>query len=69
MAQITLHRLPRVPHLSRSERRDRREGDRVRSVAPALVAVLLLLGVLVAGGLVLRDWLDFGLWLAAQTAP
>lgn len=37
-------------------------AEHLREVLPALLAVALLLGVVVAGGLVLRDLLDFGVW-------
>jgi hypothetical protein len=37
--------------------------DHLRSAVPALVAVTLLLGLTVAGGVALRELVDFGLWL------
>lgn len=40
-------------------------GQHLREVLPALLAVGLLLGVVVAGGVVLRDLLDFGVWFLA----
>jgi hypothetical protein len=40
--------------------------DLLRSVLPAGLALLLLLGVVVAGGMVLRDLLDFGVWFVSS---
>ncbi|WP_182112114.1 hypothetical protein [Actinotalea sp. JY-7876] len=45
---------------------DERHSDRLRSTLPALVAVLLLVGVGLAGAIVLRDLASFGLWFAGQ---
>lgn len=56
MAQITVD----------EETENRR--DLLRSVLPAGLALLLLLGVVVAGGLVLRDLLDFGVWFFSSSS-
>jgi hypothetical protein len=37
--------------------------ERLRSAVPVTVAVLALLGVVLAGALALRSVLDFGVWL------
>ncbi|WP_199425017.1 hypothetical protein [Actinotalea solisilvae] len=39
---------------------------RLRSVLPAAVAVGLLLGVVVVGGVLLRDLLEFGVWVLGE---
>ncbi|MBX9245063.1 hypothetical protein ICW40_09625 [Actinotalea ferrariae] len=57
MAQLTVDRIP-VP--------DPAHRERMRAALPAVVAVTLLLGVVVAGSLVLRNLLDFGLWFVGQ---
>lgn len=49
-----------------SDRADRAGHERLRSVLPAAIAVGLLLGVVVVGGVLLRDLLDFGLWFLGQ---
>ena len=45
--------------------RDAARRDGLRSAVPALVSVALLLGVTLVGALVLRQLVDFGLWLVA----
>ncbi len=40
--------------------------ERLRAALPVLVALALLAGVVLAGGLVLRELLDFGLWFVGQ---
>lgn len=78
MAQLTVDQHgvgTDVPTLSSStaasapaaeSRAEDRGHPRLRSVLPAAVAVGLLLGVVVAGGVLLRDLLDFGLWFLGQ---
>lgn len=62
MAQIT------VDHhdLTDTTLSDEARRDRARSLVPTVVAVGLLLGVVVAGALVVRNLLNFGLWLLGQ---
>ena len=45
--------------------RDAARREHLRSAIPTLVSVALLLGITVAGALVLRQLVDFGLWLVA----
>jgi hypothetical protein len=56
---------PADDHLRRTDEpglaADRREH--LRTVAPVLVAVLLLFGLTVAGFAALGELLDFGIWL------
>ena len=51
-----------VDHRTSTAERGLSRAEHLREVLPALLAVALLLGVVVAGGLVLRDLLDFGVW-------
>lgn len=37
--------------------------ERLRSAVPVTVAVLALLGVVLAGSIALRSMIDFGVWL------
>ncbi len=45
--------------------RDAARREHLRSAVPTLVSVALLLGVTLVGALVLRQLVDFGLWLVA----
>jgi hypothetical protein len=45
--------------------REAARRDHLRSAVPTLVSVALLLGVTLVGALVLRQVVDFGLWLVS----
>lgn len=58
MASTTVHH-----HVPTDDEADLAARERLRSVVPVLVSVVALLGVTLVLGLVLREMLDFGIWL------
>lgn len=60
MAQITASH--HVDGFDESELEQVRR-ERLRSAVPVTVAVVALLGVVLAGALALRNMLDFGVWM------
>ena len=64
MAQITAPH--EVAHDLDEAHDDDDARERLRSVVPAAIAVVLLFGLLIAGSLALRGLLDFGVWFLAS---
>lgn len=52
-------------HETAEDRTDETREHRLRDVVPAVVSVVLLFGLLMAGALLLRDVAGLGLWLVS----